>query len=126
MGVTILPLFQTYLLEEVLPFSLVGKLGILTQRVDQNDIQSLLQTLTQKYTLTENQQRIKSFHADFPVRCKEVRLRQYLATTLGARDPMVRKAIKHDLRYFLDANVDTLIPSSRSMLAFEHLLKRKA
>lgn len=124
--IQILPLFQTYLLEEVLPYSLVGKIGVLTQRADQPAMQTCLQNLMQRYMLTTRQQHIKTFHSDFPIRCKEVRLRQYLATTLWARDPMVRKAIKHDLRYFLDAHVDTLIPSSRSMLAFEHLLKRKA
>ena len=124
--VEILPLFQTYILEEVLPYSLVGKIGVLTQRADQTDIQACLHDLMQRFTLTPRQQHIKTFHPDFPLRCKEVRLRQYLATTLGARDPMVRKAIKHDLRYFLDAYIDTLIPSSRSILSFEHLLKRKA
>lgn len=124
--VTILPLFQTYLLEEVLPFSLVGKLGMLTQRVDQEDIKKTIHTRIATYQSTPAQHQTKSFNPKFPLRCKEVRLRQYLATTLGARDPMVRKAIKHDVRYFLDAHVDTLIPSSRSMLAFEHLLKRKA
>lgn len=125
-GIIIVPLYQTYLQEHVLPGSLIGKLGILTQRVDRDSVSSTIDTLTKAYTLTEKQKRIKSFHHDFPLRCKEVRMRQYFATTLGARDRMVRKTIKTDLRYFCDAAVDTLVPSSWSMLAFEHLLTAKA
>ena len=108
----ILPLFQTYLSQYCLSHSLVGKVGLIGDRSDLQVAQPLLETFTQAYTLTPNQQNTKKFHIPFVRRSKEVQLRKYFLTTLSYADPMVNKVIKFDLRYFKDAQVDTIIPLS--------------
>jgi len=62
-----------------------------------------------KYDLNENQKQIKKFHKDFPIWIKDVTIWKYFLLKYGYRDRMVRKTIKIDLRYFKDADVDTLI-----------------
>jgi hypothetical protein len=38
---------------------------------------------------------------------------------------MLRKIIKFDLRYFLDANVDSILPTSYAIYHFEKLISKK-
>ena len=106
----VLPLFQTYMTKYCLTNSLVGKIGLIGDWSDIQIVQPILETFTQAYTLTSNQQNTKKFHTPFARRSKEVPLRKYFLTTLSYSDPMVNKVLKFDLRYFKDAQVDTLIP----------------
>jgi len=77
------------------------------------------------YTLTDNQKNTKSFKQKFPLWTKSVRMWNYFLTTYGRRDPMVRKTLKYDLRYFSDADVDTLIPMSRGFLFYQKIIKTR-
>ena len=72
-----------------------------------------IRTIIADYTLTEAQQQTKNFSTQFPLRKKNLRMWTYFLTTYGRRSPMMRQTIKHDLRYFRDAAVDTLVPMSR-------------
>lgn len=121
----ILPLFQTYIKDYVLKYSLVGKLGLLCDHVDMEDAQSLLEPTIKEHILTNNQKNIKKFHQDFPMWRKEVRMWKYFLSTYGARNPMLRKTIKHDLRYFHDAAVDTIIPMSWGFLFYDKIIQSK-
>ncbi len=66
----ILPLFSTYLHQFVFPYSLVGKIGILTDFATKDEVQQLISGETQKVPLTEKQQATKKFHFPFGYRVK--------------------------------------------------------
>lgn len=121
----ILPLFQTYLFEYVLKYSLVGKLWLLCDHSDMVVAQSLLEPLIKKYTLSKNQKNTKKFYQDFPMWKKEIRMWKYFLSTYGARNPMVRKTIKHDLRYLRDAAVDTIVPMSWGFLFYDKMIQSR-
>ncbi len=105
-----MPLFQSYVFDYSLTQSLVGKIGVIGDWSDTQVAQDVFESLTQNYTLTDNQKNTKKFHFPFARRVKEVQMRKYFLTTLSYSDPLVNRAVKHDLRYFKDADVDTLIP----------------
>lgn len=115
----VLPLFSTYVLEHVLSRSLVWKLWILCEEVDMERAESLIHDLTKKYILSENQSNIRKFHTEFPVWKKNIRMWTYFLTTFWKKDWMMRKTIKHDLSYFKDAAVDSLIPLTWWCLFYE-------
>ena len=125
-GTLILPLFETYMLEYVLKYSIVGKLGLLTDSsssVDA-DTQWYISDICASYTLTEPQKKTKKFDANFPLWENSVRMWNYFLTTYGRKDWMVRKTVKTDTRYFLDAGVDTIIPMSRWFLFYQKIIKK--
>lgn len=122
----ILSLFQTYLREHALKYSIVGKLGLLCEHADMEQSEKLLKEVTKWYKPTEHQQALaKKFNSSFPTWKKDVRMRTYFLTTYGSREPMVNTTIKHDLRYFHDAAVDTLIPLSRGFMFYQRLISQK-
>jgi hypothetical protein len=122
----ILPLFETYLYSYVFAYSIVGKLWLLCEQTDMSDeTQQLIHTLGSKYTLTSPQQKIKKFLQPFALWKKNVRMWIYFLTTYGRREPMLRKTIKYDLRYFTDAGVDTLVPMSWWFLFYQKLIKTR-
>ena len=118
----ILPLFDIYMKEMVCAHSLVGKLWFLCEYADIDTAQDIITTYTKKATLTPYQSKTKKFHQNRPVWKKVVPMWTYFLTTYGKRDWMVRKSIKHDIRYFKDSGVDTLIPLSRGFLFYTKIL----
>lgn len=68
----ILPLFHSYLFEEIFPHSLVGKLGLLGEFADLQVAQELITDLSSQYSPTEAQCRTKAFSFPFHFRVKEV------------------------------------------------------
>jgi len=82
-------------------------------------------SLFESYTPNARQQNTKPFERPPYTWAKEVTLRKYFLIKLGFRDWMVRKVIKFDLRYFKDAAVDTLVPLSWDIFAFERVVKSK-
>lgn len=121
----ILPLFVTYMHDFALKYSLVGKLGLLCDHGDMQDVQTLLKPLIQAYTLTNNQKNIKKFNKNFPLWKQEVRMWKYFLTTYGKRDWMIRNTIKHDIRPLRDAGVDTIIPLSWGFLFYDKILQSR-
>ncbi len=106
----ILPLFQSYLLEEVFSHSLVGKLGLLGEFADLQVAQELIADLASSYIPTEAQRSTKVFSFPFHFRAKEVGILNPLLTRLSRKSFLTNTLLKHELRYFKDARVDTLIP----------------
>ena len=68
----ILPLFQSYLLQEVFPHSLVGKLGLLGEFADLQVAQKLISELALDYTPSEAQRAMKVFSFPFHFWSKEL------------------------------------------------------
>lgn len=106
----IAPLFQTYLLTEVFAHSLVGKLGIFGEYADLEKAQSLLTELANSYTPTPTQKATKTFHFPFKYRSKECGILNPLLSRLSRKSILTNTLLKHELRYFKDAAVDSLIP----------------
>lgn len=127
--IQVLPLFSRYVLDQCLPFSLVGKIGIAGDYLDITLGQELLKKLTANFELTDNQREIKKFHFPFVWWGKEVRLWRSLLDSLSWSSPLVNTLIKNDLKYFKNAAVDTLIPMNYSYFFVEktisHLLNFK-
>lgn len=106
----ILPLFSSYLLEEVFPRSLVWKLGIFGEKQILSDAQMLIYKLATSYQPTQAQQQIKKFSFPFRFRAKDTTIFAHLLQKIWRKSFLVNTIIKNDLRYFKDAAVDTLIP----------------
>ena len=119
----ILPLFSTYLQEYVFPFSLVGKLGILTDFWSKDLAQELVNYQAQSHQLTEHQQAIKKFHFPFCYRVKSAKPWVLLIQDLWVHNPFLIKTMKNDLRFFKDANVDTFIPLHYRMFEMQRSIK---
>lgn len=106
----IFPLFQTYLLQEVFPHSLVGKLGLLGEFADLEVAQELISHLASSFSPTVYQKATKSFSFPFHYRSKECGILNPLLTRLSRKSLLTNTLLKHELRYFKDAAVDSLIP----------------
>jgi len=89
---------------------------------NQKNAQSLIEKAISEYTLTANQSVIRTFHTPFAFWGKTVRMRSHFLTSYSKSDRMVRKTIKTDIRYFRDANVDTIIPTCWSHIYYEKIL----
>lgn len=106
----ILPLFQTYLLQEVFTHSLVGKLGLFWEFADLEVAQDLISSLAKSFSPTESQKSTKSFSFPFQFWAKECGILNPLLTRLSWKSLLTNTLLKHELRYFKDARVDTMIP----------------
>lgn len=120
----VLPLFQTYVTDYCFADSLVGKMWAIGDRSDIQVAQPLLESIAAEYTLSENQQKIQKFHKPMRRRLKETPLRKYFLTVLSYSDPMANKVAKFDLRYFKDANVDTLIPLNYGYFNYQNTISK--
>lgn len=98
------------LVEEVFPHSLVGKLGLLGEFADLQVAQDLIAELASQYSPTEAQRTTKAFSFPFHFRAKEAGILNPLLTRLSRKSFLTNTLLKHELRYFKDARVDTLIP----------------
>jgi len=112
--ISILPLFGRYVLDECLPFSLIGKIGFMWDYLDIEIGQDLLKKLTANFVLTQNQGEIKKFHTPFVWWAKETRLWKPLLEQLSWSSTLLNTLIKNDLKYFKNAAVDTVIPMNYS------------
>jgi len=82
----------------------------------------LVYNLSKEYKLTENQSKIKKFHFPFKFWVKEVQMWKYFGRKLSFSSLMVNKVIKFDLRYFKDANVDSLIPLNYEYFNYQNTI----
>ncbi len=119
----ILPLFQTYLEDEVLPYSLVGSMGLLTEKWDAIDAQPIFAQAVAAYQPTLTQKNIKSFHFPFNYRIKTPKSWQKWIQELWVHNPYLIRTLKNDLRYFKDANIDTFIPLHYMYFAMGRTIK---
>lgn len=120
----VLPLFQSYLNEYCFPYSLVGKIWLFGDYADIQVAQNILTDYTKGYQLTENQQSIKKFNLPFKWRGKEMQMWKYFLGNLSYSNFMVNKVIKFDLRYFKDANIDTIIPLNYGYFNYQNTISK--
>ena len=121
----IIPLWHNYIYNQVLPYSIVGRLGLVGDFASLEMFEKIQKELFQTYTPNDRQKQTKGFQRPPYIWFKEVTLRKYFLLKLSFRDWMVRKIIKFDLRYFKDAKVDTLVPLTWDVFAFEKAIKSK-
>lgn len=119
----ILPLYTMYIQEKCLPFSRIGKIGIVGDYFDLQN-QGLIKNLVSQYVLTDIQNNTKKFHAWFAYWFKQVRMRKLFVMELGWKNWMMHNVVKHDLRSLLDAGVDTIIPCNYWYLAYDATIKK--
>lgn len=116
----VFPLFSDYISQQVLPWSRIGKIGLVGDWSDlQWANQDALKKLCANYTLNDKQQNIKWFHQPLAYWSKQTPLRKHFLVSLGRKDRMMHNVVKHDLRYFTDAWVDTLIPLNYGYFAYD-------
>ena len=106
----VLPLFKTYLFQEVFTYSLVGKLGLAWEYADLEKGQELIENLAKNYQPSLTQKTTKKFSYPFHYRSKEMGILNPLLTRLSWKSLLTNTLIKQEFRYFKDANVDTVIP----------------
>ena len=118
----IIPVYTNYLLNHCFSGSLIGKLWLLTEHDSHDLIESIIQTVASTYPLSDNQHKISSFHQPFALWRRQIPMRQYFTRFYAKREQLINTTIKHDLRYFKDANVDTIIPTSYHHFVYERTI----
>jgi hypothetical protein len=86
--------------------------------------QGLLQQLVDDYELTDTQKGTKQFQASCARWGRDVRQWQYFLRSLSPRDYLINKVVKFDLKYFKDADVDTIIPTAWHQFAYDKTIAR--
>ncbi len=120
----VIPLFKNYMLY-ALSYSLVGKIWFVWDVLDRKYFQDIFYNkILKDYNLTDRQKSIRKFNKKFPIWIKQTLMWKYYLMQFWTRDRMVRKTIKVDLKYFKDADVDTLIPLNWWYLAFDNILRK--
>ena len=105
----ILPLFQSYLKDYAFKYSLVGKIGVLTDFPSSWIIQKFLEKEEKGYIPTDEQKDIKKFSYPFHYRVKIVNSWVANVNDLWIHNPYLIRTLKNNLRYFKDAYVDTVL-----------------
>lgn len=86
-------------------------------------VQKLLENVAKNYQPTANQKNIKSFSFPFHYRRKVAEARPAGIADLGVHNPYLIRTLKNDLRYFKDANVDTLLPMHYQYFSMQRTIK---
>ena len=74
------------------------------------------------YSLTDKQNNTKNFQQPLSKRTKDISMRTFFSRFYSNREMMVNKIIKFDLKYFKDANVDTIIPLSYDYFNYQRTI----
>lgn len=117
-NITIIPLFSQYI-NYCFTKSLIWKIGYIWGYSNIQYIEKTHNLLSQQYTPTDQQKQTKNFQQPLSKRAKDTSMREYFLRLLSPRQMMINKIIKTDLKYFKDANVDTIIPLSYSYFNFQ-------
>lgn len=118
---SVIPLFQNYL-KHCLQHSLIWKIGFVGGYSDIGQIESFFSTISKEHQLTENQKNTKKFQQPLSKRSKDTSMREYFSRLYSPRSLLINKTIKEDLRYFKDANIDTLIPLNYSYFNYQRTI----
>lgn len=119
----VLPLFQKYLNDFVFKRSLVGKLWILSDFWSISEVQKFFESEERKYQPTDEQKSIRKFVYPFNYRLKTASSWVMNILDLWVHNPFLIRTMKNDLRYFKDANVDTLIPMHYNYFRMQRTIK---
>lgn len=107
----VISLFHSYL-HYAFQRSLIGKIGYFGGYYDISYINTHHKNLASSYILTDTQRQIKKFLSPLRKWTKDTSMWTFFLRLFSKRQMMINKIIKFDLRYFKDANIDTLIPLS--------------
>lgn len=121
----ILPLWMWYA-QGCLSESPVGKIGLAGEYADLHH-QNLFEQFCRAYQPNEvQQQRVQEIAKRKPwyewslsIWRQEIVMRKYYITKLGFKNWQIHHAMKADWKYFKDAGVDTIIPTSYGFFAYE-------
>lgn len=86
--------------------------------------ETIIPKIEKKYKLTENQSNIHKFHKPMVYRYKEVQMWKYFLINFSFSNYMVNKTVKFDLRYFKDADVDTIIPLNYGYFNYQRIISK--
>jgi len=78
-----------------------------------------MKEMEKEYVLSASQSNIKKFLSPFAYWTKEIMSWKYFLQTFSYSNFMVNKKVKQDLRYFKDANVDTVVPLHYVVFSFK-------
>lgn len=120
----ILPLFSHYVLKNCFQYSLVGKIGIFGDAEELMISQQSFEKLAQSYTPHSAQITSKIFSYPFHFWQKETSIFKHLLQGLSRKSSLSNTVIKHHLRYFKDAHVDTVIPINYSSFYAEKTISK--
>ena len=119
----VLPLFEKYLHEYALKYSLVGKIWILSDFGSNWKVQKLFEKEEKEYKPTDEQRSIKKFHYPFHYRVKSTHSWTMNINDLWVHNPYLIRTMKNDLRYFKDAYVDTILPMHYHYFRMQRTIK---
>lgn len=106
----ILPLYQTYLDDYVLRYTLVGKLWFRWDRQDIVMINEMIRIMRATFQPNPLQSRIHKFHHDLPIRTVCADLQKNLIVWWCRKQRILSNIVKTDLHRLKDADIDTLVP----------------
>ena len=86
-------------------------------------VQGIVEHYTKSYQPTEQQQQTKPFKFPFNYRTKSANARTAGISDLGIHNPYLIRTLKNDLRYFKDANVDTILPMHYHYFRMQRTIK---
>jgi hypothetical protein len=86
-------------------------------------VQGLVADFAKAYHPTESQMNIKKFSFPFQYRVKAAKAWSAGIADLGVHNPYLIRTLKNDLRYFKDANVDTLVPMHYHYFRMQRTIK---
>ena len=119
----VLPLFQKYLHEYAFKHSLVGKIWILSDFWNSENVQEFLEKEEKIYAPTDEQKLIKKFSYPFHFRVKSASSWVANISDLWVHNPYLIRTMKNDLRYFKDAYVDTVLPMHYHYFRMQRAIK---
>ncbi|HMY81070.1 MAG TPA: hypothetical protein PLW93_01985 [Candidatus Absconditabacterales bacterium] len=114
---TLYPVFTPYILGHILPYSKVGKIGVIGYRSHIDQLRGYRDKLKELYQPSAKQLHNKHFQLNFPLYPIATNHRQHLYEL--PRRWFIRKLIKTDLKKLRDYAVDTIIPLDRGYLKFK-------
>ena len=116
-------LFSSLIQNHILPYSIVGKIGLIGPRHHQDLFQNHWNTLKSDYTPTDHQANNKHFQTQFPLYPIATDHWNILYTL--DKSWFVNKLIKDDLAKFKDYNIDTVLALDRGYLKHGKVIKQK-
>lgn len=119
----VLPLFERYLSEYGLKYSLVWKIWVLTDAWSCPEIQKFLEEKSKSYQPTQIQLNTKKFSFPFHFRVKSASSWVANIHDLWMHNPYLIRTLKNDMRYFKDANVDTILPMHYHYFRMQRTIK---
>lgn len=119
----IVPLFTALIQNHILPFSIVGKIGLIGYTEHQEIFANHWRALISNYVPTDHQSNNKYYQKQLPI--YPIPTDHWSILYDLPRTWFVNKLIKEDLRKFEDYAIDTVLPLDRGYLKYWKVIKQK-